>query len=212
MITAGKNVLIASTEMRPERLMAKLFSIHSGENFYNRSRFTDSHWGECVKFFTVSNLYFVNVVGDVPFWKIKEGILYSVSRFDVNFILLDHLHYFLDYKTENERFEIEKVLKKLRALVAETHIHVLLVVHPSKLKDESKPVLMNDLKGASAIKQDADNVIILHRKRAESTGTDLIIPKVRDSVGKEWKYKLLFNKESETYYEEIKEKLFKGEK
>ena len=85
------------------------------------------------------------------------------------------------------------------------NIHIILIVHPTKLTYDNKVVHLNDLKGSSGLKQIPDNVLSIWRPR---DGNDLKNPqneivlyvlKVRDDEGDEGKVILTFDKRSQSY-------------
>ena len=92
---------------------------------------------------------------------------------NVDFVVLDHLHMALsalgDEHTSDERKLIDYFVSKLRTLVEETGIGLLLVSHLSRTKDGNKgyedgvQVSMNSLRGSQSIAQLSDMVISLSR-------------------------------------------------
>ena len=87
----------------------------------------------------------------------------------------------------------------------ELDIHILLIVHPTKLTYDNKVVHLNDLKGSSGLKQIPDNVLSIWRPRGDDDLKNpqneivLHILKVRDDDGDEGKAILTFDKRSQSY-------------
>jgi len=87
----------------------------------------------------------------------------------------------------------------------ELAIHIILIVHPTKLETENRPIRLNDLKGSSGLKQIPDNVISIWRPRDKEdlkhpkNEIVLEVLKVRDDEGDEGKVILSFDKRSQSY-------------
>ena len=91
----------------------------------------------------------------------------------VDYVILDHLHMALsalgDANTNDERKLIDYFVAKLRTLVEETGIGLILVSHLSRTKDGNKgyedglQVSMNSLRGSQSIAQLSDMVLGLSR-------------------------------------------------
>ena len=79
------------------------------------------------------------------------------------YILIDHLDYLHSTHKRNNAFEsVDDVMKALHILAMEFDVGVILVAHP-KQQQTIKELSKDDIKGSSAIKQYADNVLILTR-------------------------------------------------
>jgi len=101
--------------------------------------------------------------------------------------------------------EIDKFMKGLVRASLKTGVHCFLVAHPAKLKNDTGHVGMNDLKGASSIKQDVHNIMTVWRDKAgEDKGYHKIfldMQKVRDDAGVGGKVAYEFMMDSQTYRE-----------
>lgn len=147
-------------------------------------------------------LYFVDVYGEIGLQELKDAVFYTKRRYGVQFVVLDHLHFFLRYSGDHERQAIDQALRDIKSWAMELDIHVVLIVHPTKLTYDNKVVHLNDLKGSSGLKQIPDNVLSIWRPRGESDSTNEIILyllKVRDDAGDEGKVILTFDKRSQSY-------------
>ena len=124
---------------------------------------------------TVGNgkFYLYNHFGSTVADNLLSKIRYMAKACSVDFVVLDHLHMALsalgDEHTNDERKLIDYFVSKLRALVEETGIGLLLVSHLSRTKDGNKgyedgvQVSMNSLRGSQSIAQLSDMVISLSR-------------------------------------------------
>lgn len=197
-------VLIASFEMKPVPILRKMVQMEAGFHFASLPK------QDLEKALThISNLpvYFIDCYGEIGLEELKGAIYYAKRRYGIEFAVLDNLHFFLKYSGDHERQAIDQAIRDIKAWTMELGIHVLLIVHPTKLPDDNKEVGLNDLKGSSGLKQIPDNVISIWRPRRKDNGKSptseiiLYILKVRDDAGDEGKVILKFDKRSQSYTE-----------
>jgi twinkle protein len=199
--------LIASTEMNPVKLMGKMFSVHSQKNFLNKRSFTSDDLTAEIDYWASKPLYFINVHGSLPLETIQNVISYAVKIYGVRFVMLDHLHYFLQVKrSEDERLEIERFVAGITKSSLENGIHIMLVCHPTKIDSGGeRRVTMHNLRGSSRIYQDAHNVAVVWRDREhEAIGQNIVeldFQKVRDDAGRGGKVLFEFDYETQRFTE-----------
>jgi len=202
LLSQGERVIIASTEMKAEAVLMKLYSIHMKKSFYD---FTEEEHEKACKYFITKYLFFIDIYGSLSIDEISDYLDYGNRKYDIKFALLDHLHFFINSGTDRMVNEIERFMRGLTIIKAKTNMSLILVAHPAKLKNEAGIVSMNDLKGASAIKQDADNIATLWRdKKGEEKGRNdvyLNFEKVRNDSGLGGKVKYVYNPDNQTYEE-----------
>lgn len=200
LIKQGESILIASTEMDTEQVISSLFSMHIGKNFKD---FSADEYAKCIMWFSEKKIYFVDVHGRLSVNQIEDYICYAKRKYDISFVLLDHLHFFIRYRSENPVVDIENFVFDIVGVAKKTKCNIWLIAHPSKLDNRKGLVSMNDIKGSSAIKQDAHNVLTIRRDReAEEKGFNEVIiniEKVRHTSGKGGKKRYLFNSEGLSY-------------
>ena len=118
------------------------------------------------KFFLYN--HFGSTVADNLLSKIR----YMAKSCDVDFVILDHLHMALsalgDEHTNDERKLIDYFVSKLRTLVEETGIGVILISHLRRSEgdrgyEDGKEVTMNALRGSASIGQLSDMLLALSR-------------------------------------------------
>jgi len=194
--------LIASFEMKPIPIIKKMIQMGQGRPF----RDLPKHEVETAfKHISTLPLYFIDVYGEVRTNELKDAIYYGKRRHNIEFVILDHLHFFLQYSGDHERQAIDQTLRDIKAWAMELGIHILLIVHPTKLTYDNKVVHLNDLKGSSGLKQIPDNVLSIWRPRGEDDLKKpqgeivLYVLKVRDDSGDEGKVILTFDKRSQSY-------------
>ena len=123
---------------------------------------------------TVGNrkFYLYNHFGSSAADNLLNKIRYFAKGCGVDFVILDHLHMALsaigDETTNDERKLIDYFVSKLRALVEETGIGLILVSHlkrpeGNKGYEDGVQVSMNSLRGSASIGQLSDMIISLSR-------------------------------------------------
>ena len=108
-------------------------------------------------------------------------IRYMAVSLGVKVLILDHISIVvsgLDEIAESERKTIDKFMTRLRALVEETGLTILAVVHlkrPDKGKswNEGRTVSLTDLRGSGALEQLSDVVIALERNQQSDQQADV---------------------------------------
>jgi twinkle protein len=169
-------VFIASMEMRPETLLARMYraTIASSGRALDDvpiSVFLD----ECGSFIS-----FADVFGYIEQKQLIDMMLYAFHRHGAT-------HHIIDSLMKVSRLEEDYVaqgefLNELQRFAKQTATHVHLVAHPRK-KDEQYDKL--DIKGSSQIPNNADNILILTRnekkKGRDDFDTRVEIVKQRDS-------------------------------
>ena len=192
-------ILIASFEMKPVRILKKMIQNETGYPFFDLNR---KQLDVSLKSISERPIYFVDVYGEIGVNELKDAIYYSKRRHNIEFVILDHLHFFLRYSGDQERQAIDQALRDIKSWAMELGIHVVLIVHPTKLTYDNKVVHLNDLKGSSGLKQIPDNVLSIWRSRDWNDSQNeivLYILKVRDDAGDEGKIILTFDKRSQSY-------------
>jgi replicative DNA helicase len=194
--------LIASFEMKPVPIIRKMVQMETGHHL---SELSKEHLERALQHISILPIYFVDCYGQIGLEELKSAIYYAKRRYGIEFVILDHLHFFLKYSGDHERQAIDQALTGIKSWAMDLGIHILLIVHPTKLTYDNKVVHLNDLKGSSGFKQIPDNVLSIWRPRGEDNGKSptneivLHILKVRDDGGDEGKVILTFDKRSQSY-------------
>lgn len=206
-VQQGVPTLIAPFEQQPPDVVGKLCSMESGQSVYDLPKIElEAALSRVVDF----PIYFIDRHGPTPLGEVKDAIYVAAQRYGVRFVVLDHLHFFLDCKPEEERTCIDATMRALAVWVQDLQIHIALVVHPAKLgKDQHgvvRKVTLDDLKGSSEIKKTAWNGIRVWRDRKDAMGsraddTEIAVLKCRSPAGAEGATTLHFNPAGELYIE-----------
>lgn len=126
--------------------------------------------------------------------------------YGVKYVLLDHLDYISATSKEKEGHEkIKEAVVAIHNMAMEFNVHIFLIAHPKQIQDSTGKVKMGDLKGSAAIKQYADNIILLLNKAQESLSSlenrmEIMIPKNR-FFGTKGLITLRYLPESDSYIE-----------
>lgn len=204
-------VLIYSAELPVAKVMAKLLSIHYQADFYDKDQFTPEMYKQGREWFLNKRLFFIDVHGSIPFFKLNDAIELTSRFHNVKMVLLDPMNFLIDNEVDEFK-AIRQFIENLEKVTKKTGVHTLLTVHPKQMDDPEvlRKRGMNYMRGGSCLKQTADNVGILWRdSAAELKGNhhvELVWTKVRDDTGSEGVCHFYFDPRTQRYEEEAKQK------
>ena len=199
----GMEVLLMHFENKFVSIVRKMIEIYSREQIYKTDETTGEtivcktqEWVENqVDTLNESNLYFLNksVSNDNGYFTIEhiETIIeYAVKFYNVKFIVIDHLHFFLKLSdAKRADLKIDETIRIIKQWTDKYNIHIVLIVHPHMTPDDKngKPVKLglNSLKGASSIAQEADNFIVVARGITEN-GSDTMTSDIEIKKNREF--------------------------
>jgi twinkle protein len=119
----------------------------------------------------LKGVHFFEHFGSVETDIILPRIRYMAKALGVKWVVLDHISIMISGNaTEgDERKRIDELMTKLRTLVEELQIGVIIVSHLRKASgtphEEGGRISMDDLRGSGAIKQVSDNIIAAERNQ-----------------------------------------------
>jgi twinkle protein len=100
--------------------------------------------------------------GNIGRSELLDAVRFSVRRRGVRNVLVDHLGFVVNPDADDERKEIESIVRELSILSEHEGVSIVLICHPSNMHvAQKRRVSLSDLKGASAIRQDAHEVWIV---------------------------------------------------
>jgi len=181
----GKNILAFSFENREEQVAKKLMDVRTGEELIKKREFDpnrpfnpeeSSYYSELSREAYIAQGRQLAESG----WKImdksnsKRGkysledirrvVHDAVKYFNTEFVLIDHFHYIDPGTTENVTLAYEWLVKGIKQLAEEFGIVIFLVAHQAKTGQDKNGKQyragLNNIKGASAIAQEADHILI----------------------------------------------------
>lgn len=154
LVMLGQVVMVTSLEMKPERVVKKMAMCAGNGGGLERadvSEFID---------LVGEKICFCDKVGSVTTLDLFEMMRFAYARYGATQFMIDSMMRIEgleeDYKAQG------KFLNELCQFAAESMVHIHLVAHPRKTAEDAKPSA-NDLKGSSLIRNNADNVIVVHR-------------------------------------------------
>jgi archaellum biogenesis ATPase FlaH/5S rRNA maturation endonuclease (ribonuclease M5) len=166
---AGTPVLMTSFEQRPIGTVQKLLRMQLGGDFTQVEAQTRT---QALDELGDLPIHMLDHYGNMKPEALFQALRYAVRRLGAQVVLVDHLGFLLDPTGDDKVGQIEAIIRAL-ALTAKTlGITIVLVCHPRGLPQGAERVTINDLKGASAIKQDADEVVVVVRDPPRTKGKD----------------------------------------
>lgn len=156
----GARACIASFEMRPRKTLGRMARQVVGRSDLSPSdvrRFCE--WGD-------GKVWVYDQTSTVEPERVYAVIRYAVEKLDVTHFVVDNLTKCVagddDYTGQ------KAVVDKLTALAQALGVHIHLVHHARKDRDETRPPRKMDALGASAITNLVDNVFIVWRNKAKA--------------------------------------------
>lgn len=156
----GVGVLLTSFEQRPVGTVQKLLRAEIGGDF---TLVTQEQRAIAMETLGKLPIYMVDHYGHLDPDELSDLMGYAVRRRDVRMAVIDHLGFLID-GAEDERRAIEKVVREYAVFAVHAGITLVLICHPNNLSvAQQRRVKLGDLKGASAIRQDAHVGLVLER-------------------------------------------------
>jgi len=156
----GVPTAITSFENRPDYAVQKLLRMQLGGDFTAVSR---EDRAKAMSELGESPIHILHHYGHLPPAELMKSIRYVARRYGVKVVLIDHLGFLLDSDTDDKVGDIEAIIRALAITAYSVGVTLILICHPRGLPSGAKRITMNHIKGASAIKQDASDVIIIER-------------------------------------------------
>ena len=176
---AGMVAMILSFENTLDNILRKLIEIQSGESLFCYDQIMGGYhstrseqWiDDQINKLNEKALYFLNREkggkGYIELEKLVDIMAYANKFYDVNFFVVDHLHYFLKLSAErNAVYVIDEAVRALAKAAENMASHILLVVHPHMVHDRDGKLVklgLNSLRGSQAIAQESSNFWVISR-------------------------------------------------
>ena len=129
-------------------------------------------------------IFFEEAIGGAPVSKIVAMIRRAQRQHGVKLVVIDYIQKIQSDKTEEKRtYEIANVSGALQRVTRSSSVAILALAQLNRENEKGKGRMpsLTDLADSKQLEQDADTVILLHRKREEATGDAfLIVAKQRD--------------------------------
>jgi len=180
----GVPVLLTSFEQRPIGTVQKLLRAQLGGDF---TQFSENSRRAGMRALGQLPIHLLDHYGELNTEQMRQALDYSVRRLNVRLAVIDHLG-FLVRGAPDERRAIEDAVRDLAVFAVQRGITILLICHPNNLSIvQQRRVRLGDLKGASAIRQDAHAGLVVERllpgKLVKHPAAAIYCDKVRSEFG-----------------------------
>jgi len=156
----GVPVMLTSFEQRPIGTVQKLLRAQMGGDF---SQASEAQRRAAMAQLGSQPIYVLDHYGELAVEQVLEAVGYAVRRRGVKVAIIDHLG-FLVTGAEDERRAIEDAVRKMAVFAVQREVTLVLICHPNNMSvTQQRRVMLGDLKGASAIRQDAHVGIVVER-------------------------------------------------
>ncbi|XP_034666116.1 twinkle protein, mitochondrial [Drosophila subobscura] len=161
----GVSTLWGSFEIRNTRLAATLLRQYVGYPLDNKLQEFD-HWATE---FERMPLYFMTFHGQQPLKPVLEAIEHASYVHDVMHVIIDNLQFMMGVSSmRGDKFwEQDAIIAAFRSFATKHNVHVTLVMHPRKERQEDD-LTTSSVFGTAKATQEADNVLIIQDKRLTS--------------------------------------------
>ena len=156
----NQGVFVASMEMRPETLLARMYRATLAS--IGRETPISVFLAECGSYIS-----FADVFGYIDQKQLLETMLYAFHRYGATHHIIDSL--MKVSKLEEDYVAQGEFLNELQRFAKQTLTHVHLVAHPRKKEGQYDKL---DIKGSSQIPNNADNILIITRNEKKQNWDD----------------------------------------
>ena len=94
---------------------------------------------------------------------LEDRIIEAKVKRCVNFVVIDHLHYIVNMKADKLHQDIGVVMRRLKILACEQKVVIFIVCHQKGLPDSKTEPSLYTCRDSSAIPQECDTGITVHR-------------------------------------------------
>lgn len=176
----GVPTIITSFEQGQDGSFEKLLRMELGGNYLD---FTMADRAAAAANIDRMPLWILDRYGRATVPDLVASIKYHRRRNGVKLWLVDHMGFLVDSSKDDERRQIDHLIRELTITGYDDDVAIVLIAHPDKGKREGRRVHIHDLKGSSAIEQDAAAGIVLSRDhKVKQPHTVINVDKLR----KEW--------------------------
>lgn len=170
----GQRVGLVMLEEKPTKTVRDILSIHLSRplhlNWEESKEEAMSHYDEL---FGAGNFILYDHFGSLESDNLLEKIRYMAVAEECSFIILDHISIAISglETNQSEVKVIDVLMTKLRQIVAETGVGIIVVSHLRKTDNKSKSfeeggkISGDDLRGSAALKQLSDTILAFERNQ-----------------------------------------------
>jgi twinkle protein len=198
----GQRACIASFEMKPHKTLARM-----ARQFIDAGQPSPPQVRDFVKW-AQGRMWLYDQTSTVDADRVYAVIRYAADQLKVTHFVVDNLTKCV--ASDDDYAGQKSMVDKLTSLAQSLNIHIHLVHHARKDRDETRPPRKMDALGASAITNLVDNVFIVWRNKAKAESSSpnpmdpdavLICDKQRHGTGWEGLQNLNYHGRSQQYIE-----------
>jgi len=220
------NVGIIALEENWTRTTDGLLSIEANDRIYlneKRNKYSEEELSNLFDKVIQTGRVFVHAhLGATDIDEIFSKLRYIIVGCECQWVVVDHLHMLVNVMTEgDERRGIDSLMNRLRSLVEETGVGMILVSHlrratGDKGHEKGVEVSLSHLKGSQGIAQLSDCVIALERNqqaanKKEANTTKVRVLKSRYTGDTGLACKLVYDSETGRLFEDTEQETFDNE-
>ena len=215
LVKQNQKVCLMSFEMKPERTLQRMIRQFSGEDLTNplmankKEKIVNTL--DRFKKFAEKKMWLYDQQGTVNSDQVIAVARYCAVELKIEHIFIDSL---MKCVSGEDDYNAQKYfVDELTALARDHNVHIHLVHHIRKLTSEEVMPNKKDVRGASAIADMVDNVLLVHRNKLKELSvkkgeepdplrpdTYLMCEKQRNGEAEEW-YDLWYHRESQQFLE-----------
>lgn len=155
----GEVCLICSFEMKPRKTLARMLRQWCGK----RLELVSEQEVDAFLTWCEGKVYIYDQIGTADWKKITAVCKWAADNKGVSVITVDNL---MKCVKSDEDYEGQKQFTDaLTAVARDKNIHIHLIHHPRKQEDESKPPRKMDSRGAGAVIDLVDNILIIWKNK-----------------------------------------------
>lgn len=162
----GVTTLWGSFEIRNTRLASTLLRQFVGYPLDDKLQEFD-HWATE---FEKLPMYFMTFHGQQPLKPVLETIEHAQYVHDISHVIIDNLQFMMgvsSHRGGDKFWEQDAIIAAFRGFATKHNVHVTLVMHPRKERQEDE-LTTSSVFGTAKATQEADNVLIIQDKRLTS--------------------------------------------
>eukprot|EP01134_Creolimax_fragrantissima_P003768 CFRG3768T1 len=157
----GVATLWGSFEIKNTHLGQKMLQQHVGHTLSSVDKETfDKH----ISTFNQLPMYFMTFFGSTQVQEVLQTMDYAVYHHSVQHVVLDNLQFMLSSTSLRGKFDKfdtqDFAIAEFRRFATEKNVHVTLVIHPRKERDD-EALQIASIGGTAKASQEADNVLVL---------------------------------------------------
>lgn len=166
----GENVGIIALEESVKRSMLGVLSVLADKPLHIKNNLPEKKLRALYEKHLKDRVFFYDHFGSLESDVLLSKIRFMAVSLGCKYIILDHISIVVSgMETDNERRAIDEAMTKLRSLVQETGVGLILVSHLSRPggtgHEEGALTSLSQLRGSHSIGQLSDNVIGLERNQ-----------------------------------------------